>query len=266
MNNNQSYNSQQGYGYPPKGGYPQGNMQPPQGYPQQPYPQQQMPPQGYPQQMYPPQGYPQRSTYQTPPKKRMTGLVIGLIIAAALFVILGAVGIILKTRDSRAAGNGGSGTGTGTVSTDPTIKETNIFEENDWMEIHSESLIVPETDGTFKYYRDRLNLDDYYYEGHYEFYMGEDAYKYVTEDLSKYGVTKEELDGLFARNEQYSKENMVCFVLHNETCIIDGEDTLNGQTVITPYYGCCVTTDDGMALDVANMNAAEYYYFTPIAK
>ena len=275
MDNNQNYNSQQGYGYPPQGGYPQGNMQQPQGYPQQPYPQQQMqqmppqgypqpqmPPQGYPQQPYPPQGYPQRSPYQTPPKKRMTGLVIGLIIAAALFVILGAVGIILKMRDSKTAGNGGSGSGTGTT----TVKEKNIFEKSDWLETHSESLIVPESDGTFKYYKDRYDKSNYYYEGHYEFYMGEEAYNYVTEDLSQYGVTKEELDGLFERNAQYSKENLVCFMLHNEKCYIDGEDTMGGKTVDTPYYGCYIKTDEGHALDVANMNAAEYYYFVDVDK
>ncbi|MBQ8951757.1 MAG: hypothetical protein IJ065_11515 [Eubacterium sp.] len=275
MDNNQNYNS---YGQVPPQGYPQPGQVPPQGYVQggqpippqgyvqgQPIPPQgylqpgQVPPQGYPQpgqvppQGYaqPPQGYvqqggypgyqPQRPNYPAP--RRKTGLISGIIISAALLIILGGVAIMLKNR------GGSAGT------------DASKFYGQKWVETHEDSYLVPKADGTYRYYRSKDELNDYYYEGHYEFYMGDDAYKYVTEDLSKYGVTKEEIDNIIAMNDEYTKDNLVCFVLHNEKKVIDGEDTMNGGTVDTPYFGCLITEDGKQVLDVANMNAAEYYWF-----
>ena len=262
MNNNPNYNSQmQGYGQPqgyPQQGVPQGYGQPqgypqqgmPQGYPQQGALQNYGQPQGYPQQGMTqgygqPQGY-QQTRYPYPPAKKKTGLVAGIIIAAALLIITAAVVIVMKNR-------GGS-----------TSAKDDIFSGKNWAESHSNSYLVPESDGTFKYYKDKGVYDNYYYEGHYEFYKGDAAYKYVTEDLSQYGVTKEEIDQIIAMNEQYTKDNLVCLVLINEKCWIDGENTLEGQSaVVTPYYGCYI---EGQGLDVANMNAAEYYFFIPESK
>ncbi len=289
MDNNQNYNSYgqippQGYpqpgqvppqGYvqpgqvPPQGyvqpgqvppqGYVQGQPIPPQGYPQpgqiplQGYPQPgQVPPQGYAQPgQVPPQGYvqqggypgyqPQRPNYSAP--RRKTGLIAGIIISAALLIILGGVAIMLKNR------GGSAGT------------DASKFYGQKWVETHEDSYLVPKADGTYRYYRSKDELNDYYYEGHYEFYMGDDAYKYVTEDLSKYGVTKEEIDNIIAMNDEYTKDNLICFVLHNEKKIIDGVDTMEGGTVDTPYFGCLITEDGKQVLDVANMNAAEYYWF-----
>ena len=232
-------------GYVQQGGYPQGQV-PPQGYVQQGgYPQGQVPPQGYVQQPYP-QGYPgyqqpQRTGYSAP--KRKTGLIAGIIITAALLIILGGVGYMLMNR-------GGAG---GT--------DASIFYGKKWVETHEDSYLVPKADGTFRYYRDKNDTSNYYYEGHYEFYLGDDAYKYVTEDLSQYGVTKSEIDQIIAMNDEYTKENLVCIMLHNEKKIIDGEDTMDGDTVDTPYYGCLIEVDGKKVLDVANMNAATYYWF-----
>lgn len=256
MDNNQNYNS---YGQIPPQGYPQPGQVPPQGYvqpgqvppqgyvqgqpiPPQGYPQgQPIPPQGYPQQPYP-QGYPgYQQRYSAP--KRKTGLIAGIIITAALLIILGGVAIVLKNRGGSAG------------------IDASKFYGQKWVETHEDSYLVPKADGTYRYYRSKDELNDYYYEGHYEFYMGDDAYKYVTEDLSKYGVTKEEIDNIIAMNDEYTKDNLICFVLHNEKKIIDGVDTMEGGTVDTPYYGCLITEDGKQVLDVANMNAAEYYWF-----
>lgn len=252
MDNNQNYNS---YGQIPPQGYPQPGQVPPQGYPQP----GQIPPQGYPQPgQVPPQGYaqpgqgyvqpggypgyqPQRPNYPAP--RRKTGLIAGIIISAALLIILGGVAIMLKNR------GGSAGT------------DASKFYGQKWVETHEDSYLVPKADGTYRYYRSKDELNDYYYEGHYEFYMGDDAYKYVTEDLSKYGVTKEEIDNIIAMNDEYTKDNLICFVLHNEKKIIDGVDTMEGGTVDTPYFGCLITEDGKQVLDVANMNAAEYYWF-----
>ena len=139
--------------------------------------------------------------------------------------------------------------------------DASIFYGKKWVETHEDSYLVPKADGTFRYYRDKNDTSNYYYEGHYEFYRGDDAYKYVTENLSQYGVTKSEIDQIIAMNDEYTKENLVCIMLHNEKKIIDGEDTMDGDTVDTPYYGCLIEVDGKKVLDVANMNAATYYWF-----
>lgn len=236
--NNQNYN----YGQPMQQGYPQGYGQPtPQGYPQQGMQQ------GYPQHGYP-QGYQMRSPYPTGNKK--VGIIAGILVAAVLFIATGLVGYMLK---DMAAKSGRSSSTT-----------INIFAGKNWLEATSNSYIVTESGNKFKYYKDKGVYDDYYYEGHYRFYMGEDAYRYVTEDLSSYGVTKNELDKVFARNDDYDKSNFVCLVLENEKCIVDGVDTYAGRSaVVTPYYGFYVKDGNDTVLDIANMNKAEYYYFIP---
>ncbi len=197
------------------------------------------------------QGYQQRSPYPTGTKK--VGLIAGILVAFGLFIVLGLVGYMLKDMTTKSAGAGRASSTT-----------INIFAEENWLETNSNSYIVTESGNKFKYYKDKGVYDDNYYEGHYKFYMGEDAYRYVTEDLSSYGVTKNELDGLFARNDDYDKSNFVCLVLENEKCIMDGEDIYAGRSaVVTPYYGFFLRNGNDAALDVANMNKAEYYYFIP---
>ncbi|WP_410597754.1 hypothetical protein [Amycolatopsis sp. lyj-23] len=72
---------QPGYpGYPQQPGYP-----PPQGYPQQGYPQQPGYPPGYPPAGHPPAGY---GAPVPPPKKKRTGLVLGIV--GGVVVLLGA--------------------------------------------------------------------------------------------------------------------------------------------------------------------------------
>ena len=112
------------------------------------------------------------------------------------------------------------------------------------------------------YYKDKADTSDYYYEGPIEFYSGKEAYEFVTSnsEMIKYGVTKEELDDLFARNEEYSMDNFVCMVLHNEKCIVGGENTIT-DFVVTPYYGFYLTNGSDEIIQVVNMNSPEYYDF-----
>ena len=139
-------------------------------------------------------------------------------------------------------------------------KESSIITEYDWQGSGDSSLIVCETDGSFKYYQSADELNDNYYEGTYEFYMGKDAVTYITTDLSTYGVTKEELEGVFNRNEQYEESNFVIFVLNNEACIIDGENQVESPYQ-TPYFGFYLEEDGVPYLDIANMNTGNYNLF-----
>lgn len=139
-------------------------------------------------------------------------------------------------------------------------KESSIITEYDWQGSEDSSLIVCETDGSFRYYQSADNLSDNYYEGTYEFYMGKDAVSYITTELSAYGVTEEELEGVFDRNEQYSESNFVIFVLNNEACIIDGENQVESPYQ-TPYFGFYLEEDGVPYLDIANMNSGNYHLF-----
>ena len=70
------------------------------------------------------------------------------------------------------------------------------FASHNWLERSSDSYLVPESNGDFKYYKSKDDLDDYYYTGTYEFYCGEDAVNYVVDELSdyKYGLTRDDID------------------------------------------------------------------------
>lgn len=137
---------------------------------------------------------------------------------------------------------------------------SSIITDYKWQGSQDNSLIVCEPDGTFKYYRLADDLTDNYFGGTYEFYMGEDAVTYITEDLSAYGVTKDELETVFDNNEEYDESNFVCFVLNNEVCIMEGENQIESPYE-TPYYGFCLEEDGTLYLDIANMNTGNYFLY-----
>ena len=139
-------------------------------------------------------------------------------------------------------------------------QENTLITEYIWQASGDSSLIVCKKDGSFKYYQSADELNDNYYEGTYEFYMGEDAVTYITTDLSAYGVTRKELEGVFDRNEQYSESNFVIFVLNNEACIVDGENIVDSPYQ-TPYFGFYLEEDGVPYLDIANMNTGNYNLF-----
>ena len=244
-------------GYPQQGnpqmqGYPQQGNPQMQGYPQQGNPQMQgYPQQGQPQiQGYPQQGQSQWQGQQPPKKKSSLGLILGLIFGSIFLLLVGivALGVILSK--------------TGAV---PEADITaDYFQKYNWLE-NDGSYLVLESSTRFKYYRNKDEQDDYYYTGTYEFYSGPEAISYVVDDLSEYGVTRDEIDGIIDRNEEYNTSNFVCLVIHNEEQIVDGEDIMEND-VMTPYYGFYLKEGSNEALDIANMNAASYYYFTPEKK
>ena len=137
-----------------------------------------------------------------------------------------------------------------------------LIKNEDWVEVDSDSFLVFDNSRTFHYYREYDNQDGDYYTGTYEIYVGEDAMEYITEDLEEYGVTEEEINDFIDRNEEYTLDNLICIVLYNESCIVDGEETFD-HTVMTPYFGYYLVEGDAVGLDIANMNAAEYYMFVP---
>ncbi|MBO4473548.1 MAG: hypothetical protein J5750_01405 [Clostridiales bacterium] len=138
------------------------------------------------------------------------------------------------------------------------------IKENNWIEIEEGSYLQFKSSKNFKYYRQYDELDDYYYSGTYELYVGDEAMDYIEDELSEYGVTREEVEGIADREELYEMDNLVVLVLHNEKQIIDGENILD-KDVDTPYFGFFVTDKKGKehALDIVNANQYTYCLFVP---
>lgn len=110
----------------------------------------------------------------------------------------------------------------------------------------------------FNWYKDENVYTDNYYTGTYEVYVGATAVEFITVNLSSYGITKQELEDYFARNEGYGEDNFMVLVLNNQQVIIDGNTQILNNMV--PYYGFVLKS--GTYLDLANMNTASYTSFT----
>lgn len=123
-----------------------------------------------------------------------------------------------------------------------------------------DSVIYFSNDGTFVWYRDDANHLDNYYTGTYEAHRGEKAVNYVTEELSDYAVTEEELEDYFVRNEGddfYTRENYTVLTLCTEEAIIDGSNQ-----VTEPYEKHYMGFMEDGYYDAANMDSGEYASFT----
>lgn len=140
---------------------------------------------------------------------------------------------------------------------DINTKESSLVNNTKWK--GSDNSEIEFTNDRINWYRYSYDHSDNYYSGTYSFYIGKDAVDYITNNLSQYGVTRNELESLFNRNTTYSEENFVVFDIRYDKFVINGEN----QTItrpLTPWYGFIL--NDNTYLDVANMNTATYYKFT----
>lgn len=129
--------------------------------------------------------------------------------------------------------------------------------------LDDDSVIKFSNDYNFKWWKD-ADSEDNYYAGTYTVYYGEDAKERITEDLTQFAVTEEELDAYFERNEGdeiYSIENLTLIELDHTEVVFDGveEDMSDYDTTISYYYGFYDTTTK--KLDAANMATGTYYLF-----
>lgn len=118
------------------------------------------------------------------------------------------------------------------------------------------SVIYFYEDGSFYWYQDDADHEDNYFVGIYETYHGDAAVTYITEDLSEYAVTEEELADYFDRNsdsELYTRENCTALTLRTEDAIVDGIDQVD-EPYERHYMGFMA---DGY-YDAANMDSGEY--------
>lgn len=149
-----------------------------------------------------------------------------------------------------------------TRSTYADLNIKKIIKNENWVLERQGSYLVFESNSRFRYYETYGDDDSSYYEGTYEIYVGRDAIEYVSEDLEEYGVTEEEIEELLAADKDYCEENFVCIVLNNESCMVDGVNTLD-EEVVAPYIGNYLIDGDESGLDLTNMNQATHVFFVP---
>lgn len=138
-------------------------------------------------------------------------------------------------------------------------QDRDILKDTSRVSADDGSQMVFNEDQGFGWYQSKDEKDDNYYAGTYDFYMGQDAMDYLTGDLSEYGITKEEMQFYFDRNKEYKLDNFVCFTLHNQSFLLNGEEQLSEEKE-THYFGFLLK--DGTFLDVANMITGTYHGFS----
>lgn len=202
--------------------------------------------------------YGQYFTQQGAPKKRKTILYIA-IVAIILIVAGSAIAILFNTVDFFKDAPKKSATNS-EMNDDKKgfAVSDDLLDDTSWLS-NDGSYIVFNDDETFEWYQKKEVTDNYYYSGTFEIFVGQEAVDYVTNDLSNYGITEDELEGVFDRAEEYELDIFICFVLNNESCMVNGENVLEAGAVLTPYYGFVL--EDGTFLDVANMVTATYMSF-----
>ena len=119
------------------------------------------------------------------------------------------------------------------------------------------------TDSRIDWYRDSPNHEDNFYSGNYKFYIGKEAINYITQNLSEYGVTEDEITSLIDRNDEYNEDNFVVFDIRYDKFVMNGAEQKIARPLV-PWYGFIL--DDNTYLDVANMNTGTYYKFTKKVK
>lgn len=134
-----------------------------------------------------------------------------------------------------------------------------IVSGTSWIATDDGSQLVFNKDQSFFWYKSKAEKNDNYFAGTYEFYIGKAAMDYLTGDLAEYGVTAEEMQFYFDRNEMYSLENFICFSTNNQSFLLDGKEQLS-QEKKTSYFGFLLK--DGTYLDIANMDTHTYYGFS----
>lgn len=149
--------------------------------------------------------------------------------------------------------------GCGSTSAQEDSGGNDLLAGTSWIADNDGSQWIFHEDQTFAWYLSKEVTDDNYYAGTYEFHIGQDAIDYLTNTLSDYGVTKEEMQQIFDRNEEYALDNFICFSTTNQSFLLNGQEQLS-EDVVTSYFGFVLL--DGTYLDIANMITGTYYGFT----
>ena len=124
--------------------------------------------------------------------------------------------------------------------------------EGEWL-VSDGSYIIFTTDN-FHWARDEYELNEDYYAGPYEYYRGEDAITYLTEN----GFLEFTIRRYLESDERYSTEEFVCLVLQFET-FVHGTIEEPHEPYSYTHYGFIWEEDTQLWLD--NIDAEIMYTF-----
>ena len=116
------------------------------------------------------------------------------------------------------------------------------------------SYLMLNNDKTFYWYKDKENKEEYYY-GTFEIIRGEHAIKYISNNLSLYGID-EEYQRHFLKDKNI--DNYYYLNLKNEKLV--SNDKTEQMSKETKYYG--LASEDYKILELINMDANNYAIFT----
>lgn len=133
----------------------------------------------------------------------------------------------------------------------------NMMANTTWL-MDDESEVIF-TDDTITWYKESSDHSKNYYAGKYKFYIGKQAVDYIVNDLSEYGVTRDELQDVFDSNDNYSINNFVVFDIRYNEYDLDGVKQ-SFDRPLNPWMGFIL--NNNTYLDVANMNTYTYYSLT----
>lgn len=103
-----------------------------------------------------------------------------------------------------------------------------------------------------------MNETDYFI-ADYKIYFDDDAVEYIANELSEYGVTKEEQLDLIERRDEYIY--YFCLVFTNVRMYENYSFVGNSENQMVPFFGFKVADEDMYYYDMCNMNAGSYGMF-----
>lgn len=123
-----------------------------------------------------------------------------------------------------------------------------------YVEKNDNSLLELNSNGSFKYYKNKDVLNDYYYEGTYEVYTGTKLKNWLYNGGTLSETYKNTFDNL--TEDQWNQMYMV--TLNNSKQIVNGQNALENPN--TAYY-VGTYDDSSKTLSVVNISSAEVYNF-----
>lgn len=170
-----------------------------------------------------------------------------------ILAVIGLISLIFTMTACGKVGEKNEQITTNTMSTELTKKDDRFYGKIFTM--GDSSVLYLNADGTYSWYKDDSIKTDNYFEGTFVVDAGRVAEDKLVNELSSYGITKDELASYYVRNlgSQYNKANLICLVMTCKKRIVNNVDETKENDQI-PYYGFC-TADK---YDIANMMTGNY--------
>ncbi len=163
------------------------------------------------------------------------------IIIASLLVLLSVLGLILFFNNKKAS-----------TSYDYEMISGKSFVLKD------NSYIVFNEDKTFIWYKTKEDLEDNYYKGKYTVYRGENAIKYITNDLSIYTVSEQEQRAFLDNNKDINIDMYFNINLINKEQVINKEKEKIDRE--NHFYG--YSNSEYNYFTLISMDTSNYAYLT----